>query len=96
MDSYKENVGDLKVRASYGVLGNQNVDNYSYQTVYTVSNNQYIFNNSSVAGTGFTDGNGLLTWERSANFNVGADATFLQEVFMCQLIILINRHPISC
>lgn len=78
MDSYKENVGDLKVRASYGVLGNQNVDNYSYQTVYTVSNNQYIFNNSSVAGTGFTDGNGLLTWERSANFNVGADATFLQ------------------
>lgn len=78
MDSYKEHVGDLKVRASYGVLGNQNVDNYSYQTVYTVSNNQYIFNNSSVAGTGFTDGNGLLTWERSANFNVGADATFLQ------------------
>lgn len=76
MDTYKSNIGDLKLRASYGVLGNQNVDNYSYQTVYQMENNQYVFNNVSVAGTKFTDGNSFLTWEKSANFNIGADATF--------------------
>ncbi|MDD6748628.1 MAG: TonB-dependent receptor, partial [bacterium] len=76
-ENYKNHVGDLKLRASYGVLGNQNVDNYSYQTVYQMYNNTYIFNNTSVPGTGYTDGNPYLTWEKSANFNVGADATFL-------------------
>lgn len=30
MEDYKNNIGDLKLRVSYGVLGNQNVDNYSY------------------------------------------------------------------
>lgn len=77
MDTYKSNIGDLKLRASYGVLGNQNVDNYSYQTVYLIENNQFVFNNTSIAGTKITDGNSLLTWEKSANFNIGVDATFL-------------------
>ena len=82
MDKYYGDVsfrydGDLKLRASYGVLGNQNVDNYSYQTVYLIENNQFVFNNTSIAGTKITDGNSLLTWEKSANFNIGVDATFL-------------------
>lgn len=77
MDTYKNNIGDLKLRASYGVLGNQNVDNYSYQTVYQMNNNGYVFNGISVPGTSYTDGNAFLTWEKSANFNIGADATFL-------------------
>lgn len=77
MEDYKSNIGDLKLRASYGVLGNQNVDNYSYQTVYQMNNNGYVFNNLSVPSTSYTDGNALLTWEKSANFNIGADATFL-------------------
>lgn len=63
MEDYKSNIGDLKLRASYGVLGNQNVDNYSYQTVYQMNNNGYVFNNLSVPSTSYTDGNALLTWE---------------------------------
>lgn len=78
MDSYKSKVGDLKLRASYGVLGNQNVANYSYQTVYQMYNNSYTFNGTTVPGTGYTYGNPNLTWEKSANFNVGVDATFLR------------------
>lgn len=77
MTDYKTNVGDLKIRASYGVLGNQNVDNYSYQTVYQMYNNIYTFNGVTVPGTGYTYGNADLTWEKSANLNIGADATFL-------------------
>ena len=77
MEDYKNNIGDLKLRVSYGVLGNQNVDNYSYQTVYTMNTNGYVFNNAIVPSTSYTDGNSLLTWEKASNFNVGVDATFL-------------------
>ncbi|HHT35161.1 MAG TPA: TonB-dependent receptor [Bacteroidales bacterium] len=79
MEDYRDRVGDLKLRSSYGVLGNQNVDNYSYQTVYQMYTNSYVFNNMPVPGTGFTYGNPDLTWEKSGNFNIGIDAGFLNN-----------------
>jgi TonB-linked SusC/RagA family outer membrane protein len=79
MNEYKTRYGDLKFRASYGVLGNQNVDNYSYQTVYQMYTNTYVFNNQIMPGTGYTYGNSFLTWEKSANFNIGLDATFFNN-----------------
>jgi TonB-linked SusC/RagA family outer membrane protein len=81
MNEYSEKCGDLKLRASYGILGNQNVANYSYQTVYQMYTNTYVFDNQSVPGTGYTYGNRFLTWEKSANFNVGLDATFFNNSF---------------
>lgn len=74
MENYKMNIGDLKIRASYGVLGNQNVDNYSYQTMYEIESNKYVFNDNAYPGTKYTYGNALLTWEKSGNFNIGVDA----------------------
>ncbi len=85
MENYKSRVGDLKFRTSYGILGNQNVDNYSYQTVYQMYSNIYVFNNQSLPGTGYTVGNPLLTWEKSANFNVGVDATFFKNTLYVSL-----------
>jgi TonB-linked SusC/RagA family outer membrane protein len=79
MDEYKATYGDLKLRSTYGVLGNQNVDNYSYQTVYEMYTNTYVFNNQIMPGTGYTYGNSFLTWEKSANFNIGIDATFFNN-----------------
>lgn len=79
MEAYKVNVGDLKLRATYGILGNQNVDNYSYLTRYPMYKNTYVFDNAAVPGAGLTYGNSLLTWEKSANFNVGLDATFFNN-----------------
>jgi len=79
LTSYKNNVGDLKIRGSYGILGNQNVSNYSYQTVYQMYANVYAFNNAAVSGTGYTYGNQYLGWEKSATANVGLDATFLKN-----------------
>lgn len=79
MEEYKSKLGDLKLRTSYGILGNQNVDNYSYQTVYQMKTNTYVFNNLAVPGTEFTYGNALLTWEKSSNFNIGLDASFLNN-----------------
>ena len=85
MTLYKDKIGDLKIRGSYGILGNQNVANYSYQTTYTVYSNTYVFNNTAVTGTGYTYGNPLLGWEKSANANIGLDATLLKNKLFVSL-----------
>jgi len=82
MSFYKEKVGDFKLRASYGILGNQNVNDYQYLTTYTMYNNIYGFNNTSVSGTGFTFGNTQLQWEKTNTLNIGADATFIDNKIM--------------
>jgi outer membrane receptor protein involved in Fe transport len=79
MDNYRRNVGDLKLRASYGILGNQNVSDYQYQRTYGPFQDAYGFNNSSVSGTSITFANPDIRWERAATFNVGVDATFLNN-----------------
>ncbi|UZR97554.1 SusC/RagA family TonB-linked outer membrane protein [Chondrinema litorale] len=79
MSGYRERVGNLKLRGSYGILGNQNVADYQYQTTYNIFTNAYGFNNGAVAGTSFTFANEDLRWEKSATFNAGIDATFLDD-----------------
>jgi TonB-linked SusC/RagA family outer membrane protein len=81
----KSVVNTLKFRASYGVLGNQNVnrpDNenvYQYQTTYFPYQNAYSFNNTIVGGAGYALGNPDLTWERAATLNIGMDAAFFNN-----------------
>ena len=77
-DFWKNNIGDLKIRGTYGRLGNQNIDDYQTFTTYDIYLNQYGFNNVSVPGTGYTFGNPELKWETTTSFNIGADATFLK------------------
>jgi TonB-linked SusC/RagA family outer membrane protein len=77
-DYWKNNIGDLKIRGSYGRLGNQNIDDYQTLTTYDVYINQYGFNNVAVPGTGYTFGNPELKWETTSSYNLGADATFLK------------------
>ena len=79
LQGFKDKVGDLKLRASYGVLGNQNVNPYQYQTTYFNYTNAYGFNNNIVGGSGFTLGNPDITWEKAATFNAGVDATILNR-----------------
>ncbi|TDS13198.1 SusC/RagA family TonB-linked outer membrane protein [Sphingobacterium paludis] len=79
MQVYNERVGDLKLRASYGVLGNQDMDPYQFLTRYEPFNNSYGFNNTAVSGAGFRIGTDDLQWERTNNFNMGVDASFLQN-----------------
>jgi TonB-dependent starch-binding outer membrane protein SusC len=79
LSNFKNNVGDLKLRASYGVLGNQNVGPYQYQTSYFNYANAYGFNNVIVGGSGFSLGNPQITWEKAATLNVGLDAELLRR-----------------
>ncbi len=79
MDNYRDKFGDLKIRGSYGILGNQNVGNYQFQTTYFSYQNAYSFNENVVSGTGFNFANPDIRWERASTFNIGADATFLKN-----------------
>jgi TonB-linked SusC/RagA family outer membrane protein len=79
MSDYRSTIGDIKIRGSYGILGNQNVNNYQFQTTYFNIQNAYAFNNAAVSGTGFTFANPDIRWERAATFNIGVDATFFKN-----------------
>lgn len=79
MDAYKNSVGDIKLRVSYGILGNQNVNAYQFQGSFENDPNAYGFNDVSVGGVIYRLGNPALTWEKSATQNVGVDASFLNN-----------------
>ena len=76
MGGYKDRYGNVKLRASYGVLGNQNVGNFQYQTTYFTFQNAYAFNNQGVSGAGYNFANPDLQWERAATLNLGTDLDF--------------------
>lgn len=82
---YKNSIGNIKVRGSYGVLGNQSVDNYQYQTTYFTFPNAYGFNNEAVGGTGYNFANPDIQWERAATFNIGADLDFFNRALTVSL-----------
>ena len=62
----------LKVKASIGSQGNDNIGSYLYTDTYTLSNNQ----NSPAIGFG-VKGNKEITWETNTNFNAGVDFDML-------------------
>lgn len=79
MDFYRDKIGDLKIRGSWGILGNQEIPDYLYFTTYTAYTNSAGFNNSAVSGTGFVEASPDLKWEKVKTFNIGADFTFLKN-----------------
>jgi TonB-linked SusC/RagA family outer membrane protein len=76
MAPLRQVVNDLKLRASWGRLGNQNVsDNfYPYLNTIFLSPNIYGFNNDGMSGAYFSVANADITWETSTMTNVGIDA----------------------
>ncbi|MCJ8209025.1 TonB-dependent receptor [Mucilaginibacter sp. RS28] len=80
MQNYRDKFGDLKLRASYGILGNQNVGDYQYFNTFNVSSNTfYSFNNLPVSTSNINFANPDIRWERAATFNIGFDATFFKN-----------------
>ena len=64
----------LKVRASYGINGNQAIDRYS--SLARIGTSQYLFGNDGTTITTFTFsslGNDQLTWETTTAKNLGID-----------------------
>ncbi len=75
-NSFKMNY--LKLRASYGLTGNNNIGNYTY--IAGVNSTNYVFNNALVSGKSLSGlGNSELTWEATNQFDVGADFGFFND-----------------
>lgn len=71
-------INDLKLRAGYGVTGNQNIGNYSFASVYQTV--QYNFNGTPVtAVVPQSIPNPAVRWEEVEQTNIGLDATLLNN-----------------
>ncbi|WP_218132912.1 SusC/RagA family TonB-linked outer membrane protein [Dyadobacter soli] len=68
----------LKLRASYGVTGNNAFGNYVAQA--TIGNYYYALNGNSVSGQTIDRlSNSELAWERNKQFDVGLEMSFLKN-----------------
>ena len=67
-----ENIDLLKLRASYGKVGNNNIGDYTY--LASLSTDNYVFGEQVVAGRSLNGiGNANLTWETTTSYNLGLD-----------------------
>lgn len=76
-DFLKDNstFSDLKLRASWGITGNQNIGNYASRSLYSSGNNY-------MGQAGFIPnvlGDKGLKWETTRQWNVGVDAGFFND-----------------
>ena len=63
-------LSDLKLRASYGKVGNQEIDNYAFLTLLALSGGQYVVSRY---------GNPDLKWETTTQANIGVDLGVLDN-----------------
>ncbi|WP_210521518.1 SusC/RagA family TonB-linked outer membrane protein [Hymenobacter terricola] len=95
-------ISELKLRASYGVTGNNNIGDYSYQSYQTAAN--YVFGaNAGTRAFGFAP-NGVsirdLTWETNTQVDAGFDlGLFRDRIYLTAALyqrnttdLLLNRN----
>lgn len=84
-------LSDLKIRASWGINGNDQINNTATYNIYSIN----IWNGSyNLSGDGSTlamgavrtqSGNSLLRWEQTEQENLGIDASFFNDRLMLTL-----------
>lgn len=74
-------INDLKLRAGFGKIGNNRIQDYLYLTTYSNNGNVYYgLNNNSINGYYPTSlVNSQLKWEATVNRNFGLDITMLNR-----------------
>jgi TonB-linked SusC/RagA family outer membrane protein len=83
-------INELKLRASYGMVGNDDVGAFQWTQKYVITTGA-VFNNPT---TGLAPGslaNPDITWEKSQSYNVGLDSRFWDNR-MSLTFDLFNRH----
>jgi len=69
-------VDHMKVRASYGKSGNNNIGNYSHLS--NVNMGQYVFNNNTVSTATVSLFNPFLGWEESEQIDLGLETALFK------------------
>ncbi len=81
----RNTINDLKLRASYGAIGNESIGNYAYMQIISLTNSNgtptsYILNNTPVQGVAYSGmSNPNIKWETSLLSNIGLDMSLLNN-----------------
>ena len=83
-ESFMENLGaitNLKLRGSWGKLGNQQIGTYPFLTTVDLSNDQnYSFNGTPANGGAITSlANNQISWEETEMIDIGLDLSLFQN-----------------
>lgn len=78
MKPAKKILNDLKIRASYGVNGNQPNSLYGYMGLYSYGQNYMGASGSYESSQPNTN----LGWEKNYNLNIGLDFAFINRIFV--------------
>ncbi|MDR1919953.1 MAG: TonB-dependent receptor [Tannerellaceae bacterium] len=73
---------DLKLRASYGQLGNDQIGDYMFQSLLSNSNLYYLYGGAAIPVSGWTVtdiASKNIKWETSVTRNIGLDLGFLDN-----------------
>ncbi len=72
----------LKLRGSYGVLGNENIGDYQFMDLMSRGNYTYSFNNNKVTGSAISNYvNTAIAWEKKKTLDFGFDLSLLNNMF---------------
>lgn len=78
----KEKVNLLKLRASYGILGNENIGEYQYMDVMSRGNYTYSFGNVKATGSAISNYvNTAIRWEKKKTLDIGLDLAMWNDQF---------------
>lgn len=73
-------ITNLKLRGSYGIIGNQEIGNY--KSLAQLKQKDYIYNDTFIKGFYESVGNSDLKWERTKQFDVGFDLSLWDRVHL--------------
>ena len=78
MEKYSSWLSNLKLRGSYGLSGNNQIGNFTYESQLNTSN--YVLGGSLAGGKVISSmSNPNLAWEKTAEINLGLNAGFLNN-----------------
>ena len=81
-EAAKSKINLLKVRGSYGVLGNENIGEYQYMDVMSRGNYTYSFGNDKVTGSAISNYvNTAIRWEKKKTLDFGLDLGMFNNQF---------------
>ncbi|MDA3853762.1 MAG: SusC/RagA family TonB-linked outer membrane protein, partial [Bacteroidales bacterium] len=73
MQQTEDWLSNLKFRASWGLVGNQEIGLYQYLPTVVLNNYAYSYGNNTATGAYFTDVNEDISWETSRIIDFGVD-----------------------
>ena len=83
---WKDNIGfvnQFKIRSSFGLTGNNNIESYAFTNLLFPSNYSLGESggsvNSGLAENGLTLGNSAISWEQTKQYDTGIDVSFLKN-----------------